>query len=200
MRRQGFTLIEVIIASALFAMVAVIGSATLAATYKVQDQVTLVRTRQETVRSVLQLLSRQVRLETAVSVVKDGDNSRIALTEPSDDPNDPTKTKTVQYYLDGGILMQQAGSINTSTNLFTRNTYDPQAVTSDSTVIDVFKIRQTKCPASVGPSGATVSVTNSPVYIYLNVHPKDDDSQTLVSSILVTPRAYTRRVDSECHA
>lgn len=205
MKRSGFTLIEVLIASSLFAMVAIVGSATLAATYKTQDQVTVVRTRQETVRSVLELLSRQIKFATNISVVTSGTDSSIVLTEPSDDPavdvSNPNGTPAIKYSVDRvdankSALVQQKGYLNGE--VFSNDSTSPVRVTDESTFIVKFQVKQTQCSSSTFNGANGRHVVNSPVYVYLNVYPRDDHTQPLESSIIATPRAYISPVESTC--
>jgi prepilin-type N-terminal cleavage/methylation domain-containing protein len=173
MKRSGFTLIEVVIASALFAVVAIVGAATLSGTYKVQKQVNIIQSRQEAVRTTLEQLSREVRFSKNVQI----DNSSLTITEAADSNGNSENRK---YYLqktdaNNGTIYQQKVDDN-GVNLVNSS---PIALTANSAIIDEFSIKK------IG------NQNDSPIFIYIKVHANDDPSQTFESSVIATPRGYS---------
>lgn len=175
-RQSGFTLIEVIIASAIFATVAVVGTAVLAGTYKAQAQINTTRSRQEAVRTTLEIVGREVRFSKAIAI--DSTSNILTVTESDN-------SKKI-FYIDAtnpnqkNLLMQKVKEDGS-------NDGQPAVINSDLVSVDQFNLSglSTQFNANNQPTGATAYA-----YIDILVKPANGDDQPFESSLIVSPRGY----------
>jgi prepilin-type N-terminal cleavage/methylation domain-containing protein len=180
MRRQGFTLIEVVIASAIFATVAVVGTAILAGTYKAQKQIGIIQTRQETVRSVFEAISREVRFSKGITIAPVPGSSTNILTITEAD----NTTKSYQLGKDSaglGTLYQ----VTTNPDGSLKQT----ALNADTTNVTDFTVSgiSTTFDTQGKPAGQV-----SYVKLDMTVLPTDisNGDQPFESEVIVSPRGY----------
>ncbi len=123
----GFTLIEVLIASVIFAQVALVGAAALSGVFRVEKQTTILRSRQQPARYVLETVARDIRWAESINAINPiGGNNSISLESDS---------KKKKYYL------------NNSKIYYKEDGDDAVLITSDDIVVDDFIITGKPTPA-----------------------------------------------------
>lgn len=142
---KGFTLVELLIAAALFAFVMTSVTQLFAAALDIQRRAIGYQAIQENALFVLESIAREVRVSTIIS----------GNTDCSGIPNSETNTITLQHPVNGIVTYDYNPSTGMITRLSSVKGGLAAAITSDSVKVTQFKF----CVAGVGLDNQQVRVT-----------------------------------------
>lgn len=167
--RAGFTLMEILIAGAIFAFIAMVGTAALASIYSGRAVATQRAELNNAMRSVLDDLTREIHIAQSVSlepdgtldIVQAGGTKKVALVKPTSGGSAPGKI----------TLTNSAGTHNLLPN-------------------DISLLNRTGFPSNIKVSAAS----SQPPYVYLDIFlvpfPDDGSSTPIEARTIASPRLW----------